>query len=145
MICDPPAWSEETTKPLGPAVMDENSGGVSSWNCACFHVPDWVMCQIMPLSPVLLVTLPTAMMPPWPSGTACWTTGRPMTPPLGVNPEESASRDQRLPSGELKIEVPVGPVAKRRKRSFEVVIGPSVKSLLTSAIIGVLPVCRARA
>jgi hypothetical protein len=101
MIGEPPAWlSVETTNPLGPAVMDENSPGVSSWNVACFHLPDWVMCQTMPVSPELLVTLPTAITPPWPSGTAFRITGRPFTPEE-VNAAAAASRDHSSPEGEL--------------------------------------------
>ncbi len=102
------------------------------------------MCQIMPLSPEVFVTLPAAMIPPWPSGIACRMTGRPVTPEA-VSRSGVSSRDHRLPSGELKTEVPVGPVAKVKKRSFEVVTGPSLKSLVTSTIIGVFPTCNLRA
>ena len=63
------------------------------------------MCQIVPLSPLSLVTLPVAIIPPWPSGIACRTTGLPVVPEA-VRPSEFVSCDHKLPSGELHTDVP---------------------------------------
>src|ERR1035437_4607309 len=96
------------------------------------------MCQIVPLSPLSLVTRPTAMMPPLPSGIAWRTTGRPAVPEA-VRASESASWDHKLSGGALHMDVPTGPVRKTTKRSLVFTTGPKTSSLVTSVIIGVTP------
>src|SRR5665811_1617843 len=64
--------------------MAEISGGASSSTSAWCQSPGLAMCQIVPLSPLSLVTRPTAMMPPLPSGIAWRTTGRPAGSGEGV-------------------------------------------------------------
>jgi len=94
--------------------MDENSPGVSSWNVACFHLPDWVMCQTMPVSPELLVSaLPTAINPTLAVGYCFRITGRPFTPEE-VNAAAAASRTTVRRRESCRSRFPLVPLAKRR-------------------------------